>query len=267
MCPNCRAFITTDDKVCPYCEAPVGPRAIDHRAPDAILGGLIPQAHFTTVVILLINFGLFVATYLYANTLVGPGAQTRSLLDFGAKYGPYIEAGQWWRLITAGFLHGSVLHILMNSWALFDLGAQVEEAYGTARYLVLYILTTIAGFYVSMWWNPQVPSVGSSAGIFGLIGAMIALGIRHRSYLGDAVRQFYIRWAVYGFALGILFPGTDNGAHFGGVVSGFVLAYIMGTPRVVGMQEKVWRLASILVMLITVAAFALMILSFLRVSR
>src|SRR5579863_10737265 len=64
MCPNCRAFVTTSDRVCPYCQAPMGPRAIEQRNPGEILGGLIPQARFTTVMILLINTGLFLAQQL-----------------------------------------------------------------------------------------------------------------------------------------------------------------------------------------------------------
>jgi rhomboid protease GluP len=267
MCPNCRAFITTDDKICPYCDVQVGPRAVDVRNPGEVMGGLIPQAHFTTVLILLINAGLFIATELYSNKLGGPGAYSRSLLTLGAKFGPFIEAGQWWRLITAGFLHGSLLHILMNSWALFDLGAQVEESYGTRRYLVLYLLTTICGFWLSNQWNPQVISIGSSAGIFGLIGAMIALGVRQRSFLGDAIRQFYIRWAVYGFALGFFF-NADHGAHLGGVASGFVFGYLAGTPRLAGgVRESLWRWAAILSVLITLTAFGLMFRYFLQASR
>ena len=62
MCPHCRAFITTSDRVCPYCNEAIGPRAIDHREPGAILGGFIPHARYTTVIILLINFGLYVAS-------------------------------------------------------------------------------------------------------------------------------------------------------------------------------------------------------------
>ena len=62
MCPSCRAFITTSDRICPYCGQQVGPRAIDVRQPGAIMGGLIPQAHFTTILILVINFGLFIGT-------------------------------------------------------------------------------------------------------------------------------------------------------------------------------------------------------------
>ena len=76
----------------------------------------------------------------------------------------------------------------MNSWVLFDLGAATEESYGTSRFLVFYFLSTITGFYASYLWNPAVPSVGSSAGIFGLLGAMIALGVRDKSSYGAAIR-------------------------------------------------------------------------------
>jgi rhomboid protease GluP len=200
MCPNCRAFITTRDRVCPYCEAQVGPRAADFRNPSDV-AGLIPHARFTTVVILLINFGLYVATALFSikqgNSDAWLGVDGLTLLRFGAKYTPIVFAGDWWRLVTAGFLHGGLLHILMNSWVLFDLGTQVEEFYGTARYLVFYIIATMGGFLASCYWNPAI-SIGASAGIFGLIGAMIAVGVTHQSSLGLAIRGLYIRWAIYG---------------------------------------------------------------------
>src|ERR1035437_3996844 len=102
----------------------------------------------------------------------------RTLVEFGAKFNMGLANGEWWRLVTAGFLHGGLLHILMNSWVLFDLGAQVEEVYGANRLLVFYFLSTASGFLASAWWSP-VLSVGASAGVFGLIGAMIALGVKH----------------------------------------------------------------------------------------
>src|SRR5581483_1851969 len=125
MCPHCRAFITANDKVCPYCNERVGARAIDRRSDAPLLGGLIPQARFTTVMLLLVNLGLYAATVIYSmKTGMGDamGLDNRTLLFFGAKYAVF-ETGQWWRLVTAGFLHGGLMHILFNSWALFDAGA------------------------------------------------------------------------------------------------------------------------------------------------
>src|SRR5579872_6832821 len=151
MCPNCRAFITTSDKVCPYCEIKLAAPAAVRRAPAEILGGLIPHARFTTIVILLINAGFYLAEQL--PQVIQNGASGLPLFQAGAKYGPAIHDGQWWRLLTAGFLHGGILHLLMNSWVLFDLGAATEEAYGTSRYVVFYVVSTITGFYASYVWH------------------------------------------------------------------------------------------------------------------
>ena len=258
MCPNCRAFITTDDKVCPYCEVQLGARIIDKRIPDAALGGLIPHANFTTVLILLINTGLFVAMLLRSNKTTGGfglDLDGQTLFDFGAKERRAIELGQWWRLITAGFLHGGLMHILMNSWVLFDLGAQVEGTYGTSRYLVFYFVSTVTGFLASFYWSASL-SIGASAGIFGLIGAMIAMGVRDRSSYGSAVRGLYIRWAIYGLLMGLLpFFAIDNAAHLGGLAGGFVAAYIAGTPGFSRGKERVWQIAAGLAVAVTAVAF------------
>src|SRR5262245_51674367 len=179
MCPHCRAFITINDRVCPYCNERVGPPAAASRSPRALLGGFVPHASFTTVMILLLNFSMFVATTLY--TMNSGASEGETLHKFGAKaYPEIVLGGQWWLLVTAGFLHGGLLHIFMNSFALFDLGAQVEEIYGANRLMVFYFVATVFGFLCSTFWSPYL-SVGASAGLFGLIGAMIALGVRSKS--------------------------------------------------------------------------------------
>lgn len=268
MCPHCRAFITTDDKVCPYCDTKVGPRAIERRNPGDIAGGLIPHARFTTTLILLINSGLYVATALYSmkqgrGDLMSPDGRVLEL--FGAMWSPAIHhGGEWWRLITAGFLHGGLLHILMNSWVLFDLGAQTEEFFGTSRMIVIYFMATIAGFYAS---SLRVGlSVGASAGLFGLIGAMIAFGVLDRTGIGAAMRAFYIRWAVYGLAIGFLIPVIDWRAHVGGMIAGFAVGYLAGTPKLVGWTETFWKGAAAVCVLMTLLAFAIMFLRLLAIN-
>lgn len=263
MCPHCRAFITADDRTCPYCDTLVGSRAVDRRSPADVLGGLIPHARFTTVMILLINTGLYLAMMLRHTASGGPPGMDpdgQTLFDFGAKYSAAIFAGQWWRLITAGFLHGGLMHILMNSWVLFDLGAQVEESYGTSRYLVFYFVTTITGFLASAFWSSTL-SIGSSAGIFGLIGAMIAMGVKDRSAYGAAVRSLYVRWAMYGLLMGLIpMFAVDNAAHIGGLAGGFGLAYVAGQPGFSGAIEKFWKFAAGVSLAITAVAFAQMFL-------
>jgi rhomboid protease GluP len=262
MCPNCRAFITTDDRVCPYCDVRQEPKRVD-RGPSSggtMLGGLIPQAHFTTVIILTINVGLYLAMMIYSGGGLG-SIDGRTLIQFGAKLREAIAAGQWWRLVTAGFLHLNLLHIIMNMWVLLDLGAQVEEFFGTARYIVFYFAATVCGFYASAVIMPGL-SAGASAGLFGLIGAMIGLGFKDRYGIGGMMRGMYIRWAIYVTIIGI-FLGADHAAHIGGGLAGFILAYISGTPNAFGgWKEKAWRVAAGMCVALTVLAFLQMFLWF-----
>lgn len=233
MCPNCRAFITTSDKVCPYCEMKIGPRAVDGRG-GQLLGGVIPETRMVTVILLTLNVGIFAASVLASmkagNTEAIMGIDIRTLSLLGAARADFIAMGQWWRFITAGFLHGGLMHILFNMWALQDIGANTEEVYGPRRMICIWILSTIGGFYLSMVWNRGV-SVGASAGLFGLIGAMIAVGVLHKTSNAAALRAFYTRWAIYGLLMGLLpFFRVDNAAHIGGLITGFVSAYLLDTP-------------------------------------
>ncbi len=271
MCPHCRAFITNKDRTCPYCNEPVGYRAIDRRNPSPILG-FISHARFNTVIILILNFGFYLATVLYSMRAGNGDAlwnvDIRTLVEFGAKFNVALANGEWWRLVTAGFLHGGLFHILMNSWVLFDLGAQVEELYGASRMLVIYFVSNVFGFYLSAVWS-AAPSVGASAALMGLIGAMIALGVRNRNAVGAAIRGTYVRWAVYIILFGLL-PGlrVDNAAHLGGLAAGFGIAYLADVPRFEGSwRERLWRAASWVCILLTAASFLKMYLSFTQVAQ
>src|ERR1700704_3036025 len=267
MCPHCRAFITDKDRVCPYCHEQVGARAIDRRSPADALGGLIPQERFTTSMILLLNVGLFIATVVLSmksdNTGALMGLDSRTLYQFGAKYRASILAGEWWRLMTAGFLHGGLMHIAMNMYVLYDLGPQVEELYGTHRYLVIYLLSSAGGFLASTYWSNTL-SIGASAALFGLIGAMIALGVRSKTSMGAAIRGIYIRYAIGGLLFGLLpYFHIDNAAHIGGLASGFAVAYVAGTPRLVdSASEQLWRWAAWATGALTAWCFLKMYLSF-----
>lgn len=244
MCPHCRAFITTSDRICPYCNEKVGARAIDRRNPSPILG-LIPHAQFVTAVLLTVNIAIYIASYL-----------NPALVEAGDKARFAIREGQWWRLVTAGFLHGGLLHIGMNMWVLFDVGGQAEQIYGASRMLVIYFVSTIAGFYLSYLWTPN-PSLGASAAIMGLIGAMIALSVHHRSAVTAAIRATYIRWVIYILLIGLL-PGIgiDNAAHVGGLAAGFAVAYFAGLPRWEGSSaEQAWRVASYICIGLTAFCF------------
>ncbi len=265
MCPHCRAFVPSSERVCTECHEPLGRPYAQRVAEGAALAGLVPPTHFTTLIILLINTGLFAATLLASLKKSGDvlwSLDPETLYNFGAKYSPSVLLGkQWWRLLTAGFLHGGVLHILMNSWALYDLGAQVEEAYGTARFLSLYLVSSAVGFLASSFWSNSL-SIGASAALFGLIGSMIAYGYQHRGTpLGMMIKTVYARWLIY-LLLFSLMPGIDLAAHIGGLAAGFSLAYLAGSPGPRAHVEWLWRATATLAILATAVSFLFVWLAF-----
>ena len=259
MCPNCRAFITSNDRVCPYCEVQLGPRAIDMRSAE-VFHNMIPRAYMTSVLILIINFALYIAMIAFSVTHsqqpassalgeVWQGFSNGVLVLFGGKYAPAIyQAGQWWRLITAGFLHASLLHIGMNMWVMFDLVAEVEQFYGTSRLVVIYIVSSFAGFLLSLWWAPATVSIGASAACFGLIGGMMAVGLTRDTPLARAIRSYYRRWAIYGIIFSFMpFMHIDIAAHIGGLIGGFVVGYLTGLPGLANSgRERLWQTCAII---------------------
>jgi len=244
----------------------LGARAEPRRQPSDLIAGFIPHAGFSTFVFLLINLGLYIATVIVSMKLGGDNPlmdiDGRALVAFGAKFPPAIAAGEWWRLVTAGFLHGGLFHIFMNSWALFSVGAQVEETYGTARFLVLYLVSNVAGFLASTYFSQSL-SVGASAALFGLIGAMIAAGMRSNTAMGAAIRAQYTQWVIYMVVIGLLpIFNIDTAAHIGGLAAGFALAWLMDMPTTAPRwTNTLWRVAAGICVAATAISFALMLRS------
>ena len=181
MCPNCRAFVTITDRVCPYSDVQLGPRAVDMRA-TKFAASFLPRANLSSIIVLVINVAFFLAQLALNYHLTHRfDLDTRVLVMAGAEYAPFVAHGQWWRLITAGFLHGGFLHIALNSWSLFILVTEVEQFYGTSRLLFAYVFSTFTGFLMSLFWSPRSLSLGASAACFGMFGIMLAMGLRNRA--------------------------------------------------------------------------------------
>ncbi|MDQ2712177.1 MAG: rhomboid family intramembrane serine protease [Acidobacteriota bacterium] len=255
MCPNCRAFITTADRVCLYCGVQLGPRAVDLRA-SQFASSFVPRANLTSIIILIINFAFYFAEVAISYKLTKSTSVNMQVAVFlGAKYAPLIHAGQYWRLITAGFLHGGLIHILMNSWSLFILVTEVEQFYGTSRLIVAYVFSTFTGFLCSLYWSPSV-SLGASAACFGMFGIMLAMGLRHRSDpLAQAVRAHYGQWVVIGLVLSLV-PGIDIAAHVGGFIGGFLVGWLGGLPGLPNTpRETLWKVLAGVALAVTLYAF------------
>jgi rhomboid protease GluP len=147
----------------------------------------------------------------------------------GVKANDQILQGEVWRFFTPMFLHGSILHIGFNMYALYIIGPTLERLYGHQRYLGLYILSGIAGNICSFVFTPN-PSLGSSTAIFGLLGAEAIFLYRNREIFGNAAQRGLMRIisiAMVNLVIG-LSPGIDNWGHIGGLVGGTLFAWLAG---------------------------------------
>ena len=153
------------------------------------------------------------------------------LIALGAKHNASIAAGEYWRLVTPMFLHGSLLHFFFNMYALFNLGREVETFLGPWRFLLLYFYAGVAGTVFSLLFTPN-PSVGASGGIFGLIGAQAVFLFRHRELFGDRARRGLrqiVFLAIINLAIGLQ-GNIDNWAHLGGLLGGLAGGWALA-PR------------------------------------
>ncbi len=248
MCPACRALIDRKERVCPLCGERVS--QVAQAGVGRALDSILPQQARYTTILLSVNvflFGLMLLATIrssggeFSGNLLFGSIDVLTLVRFGAKYGFLIAEGEWWRFVTPVFLHANLIHIAFNSWVLFDLGPAVEGIYGPQKFLVLYVATGAASFIFSFLWRPLSVSVGASGAIFGLIGVMIAYGYRNRHGVGDAVRNMFVRWAMYMLAFGLIIPGIDNAAHIGGLVSGIAFgALVSDLPEVTQTGIQMW---------------------------
>lgn len=154
-----------------------------------------------------------------------------TLIIMGAKVNSLIDKGQVWRLITCAFLHGGLIHIFFNMYALKILGPEIEYVYGKIKYLVIYLLSAIAASIFSYIFGPQSVSVGASGVIFGLFGAMLIFGIKHRKQMGKAYMMNILQVIFVNVIIGISSSNIDNAAHFGGLIVGALIALLLGERR------------------------------------
>jgi rhomboid protease GluP len=192
------------------------------------------------------------------------GMDGETLFRLGACFGPSIFAGhEWFRLVTAMFLHGGLIHIGFNMMVLMDMGPMVEEVYGSARYLFLYVAMGMASFLVSALAGHF--SVGASGAILGIVGLLIAITTKRGGMQMKELRSRLISWVVTIFALGFLMTGmrTDNWAHLGGLVAGFLLGKVFADRLPAAGKERTRAYAlGWLAGLVVVASFALMVLHY-----
>lgn len=193
-----------------------------HNKEDASKVEKVFKSKFPTITYILIalNVIFYVIPVLFG--------QYNNILNDFCVHGPSIRYGQYYRLLTGIFLHGSLLHLLFNCYALYCIGAQLESFLGKPKFLIIYLFSGIIGSLFSITFSGGVASVGASGAIFGLMGALVYFGYHYRVYLGNVVRSQIVPLIVLNLILGFVSTGIDNAAHIGGLIGGSIITVGLG---------------------------------------
>ena len=226
ICPDCMISAAVGFQ-CPNC---VREGSKDARVPRTRLGGKVQtNSEIVTRILIAINIGMFLLAHLGGSQLQARLVLIGSGFSAGAGGLVGVANGEWYRLLTATFLHVGLLHLALNMFALWIFGSQLERQLGRARYLTLYLLSGLAGSAVSYAFSqPNQPSLGASGAVFGLVGAALVIGRKLR-YDVSVVAAFLVLNLVIGFMV----SGIDWRAHLGGLAAGLTLgaAYAYAPPR------------------------------------
>lgn len=179
-----------------------------------------PKKNVITIGLISINILIYAYMILFG--------QYENMINQFAVYGPYIvRYNEWYRLITGIFLHGDILHLLFNCYALFIIGSQIENFMGKTKYLIIYFVSALVGSLLSILLTKGV-SIGASGAIFGLMGSLLYFGYHYRVYLGTVLKSQIIPLIIINLIIGFASSGIDNFAHIGGLIGGLLTTIALG---------------------------------------
>jgi rhomboid protease GluP len=266
LCPACGSLVGINATRCHECGTNLNfSLAAVSRSLSGVFSGPAPA----TTALLVANIFMFGVSFLAVSAegrggglsiLWGMGGESSYRLGMSAPYGIYVQH-QWYRLITAMFLHGGLIHIGFNMMSLMQLGPALEELYGSGRYLFLYIFTGAFGFLVSSFLGSY--SLGASGGLLGLVGAMLAITSKRGGAYMRELRSRLISSVAILIVLGFMGMGLDNKAHMAGLASGFVIGKIFADRQPMNVRERqIAYLLGWMAGLAVVASFVFMILHY-----
>lgn len=258
LCPRCRQLIGSDESVCSWC-------GTSRSAPlwhllgwtKGALGGESVVKAVITVNIVYYAISLLAGM---AGGMFSPSQGSLMLLGATGTI-PMHYYGGGWTLLTASYLHGGVLHLLFNLAALYQLGPWVANEYGASRMFTIYTLGGVCGYLVS--YVAGIPfTIGASAAVCGLAGALLYYGKSRGGSYGSAVYQQLSGWVISIFIFGLLFPGINNWAHGGGLAGGALVGMLLGYGE--KKRENRFHLAlALLCAVVTIVALCRALLQFL----
>jgi len=199
-----------------------------------------------TYSLIALNLLFYIVSILYSGNIIDMPSQ--GLVDLGAIYGPLVVLkGEWWRLLTAMFLHGGMTHLLMNMFSLYIIGRPMELYFSPKSYLTIYFLTGILGGLVSLTVHPVSVGIGASGAIFGVFGGLAGYFLAFRRELGSHAEEFMKDFGLIiliNLILGFSIPNIDVSAHAGGLVSGLLGGFIAARH-----PERLWIFVTGMVLL------------------
>jgi membrane associated rhomboid family serine protease len=206
---------------------PQGIQKVTRAAERAVTGVGGRRVNAVTMGLIAVNVGVYLAELATGGSSNGTN---NVIFDKGVLFAPYVAAGDWWRLLTAAFLHYGVFHLAVNMYSLFYVGSLLEHVIGRWRFLLLYLASGLAGSAGALVVTPNAATVGASGAIFGILGALFVLERRGHIASGGQIAGLIVinlifTFAFSGFALGGQVTGLtiSLGGHLGGLVGGFVL--------------------------------------------
>jgi membrane associated rhomboid family serine protease len=262
-CPSCGNLIPANVAQCEYCGARSADAIVEEG--EAALTRNFIYALFTrpnpfTFIFIGVNVGVFVLMSL-AGGMSLMSTDDVVLREFGAKVNSLIDQQhEYWRFVTSIFIHIGLIHLLLNNYALWIIGQEIERIYGSARFVLLYLVTGVIGSLCSYYFKPEAISAGASGAIFGLFGVMATFAFKYRNEIPAALRSEIKRRIIpiifinlaFGFSVRIV----DNSAHIGGLLSGVALALVIPYKRP---HERgtsvVWRTLQVICLAVILISF------------
>ena len=185
---------------------------------------IVNKNNIVTMSIIAINIILYIITAIMSKNIFDINAYV--LLYMGGNYGALVSHGQVWRLLTCAFLHGGIIHIFCNMYALYALGPQIEILFGRVKYIIIYLLSAIGGSLLSYKFSPSSLSIGASGAIFGLFGAMVVFVLKYKDRIPKKVLNNLFGVIILNLLIGFNLQGIDNFAHIGGLLVGALVAFL-----------------------------------------
>ena len=178
-----------------------------------------------TYILMGLNVIMFIITMIFSKGM----NDANVLAKFGANIPSYIRAGDYYRIITSMFLHASIFHIACNMYSLFALGPTMEHFFGRVKYLLIYLFSGIMGsLFVMVFQGEYSITVGASGAIFGLLGALVYFGYNYRGYIGNQILKQVVPVIAINLFIGFTSSNISNAGHIGGLLGGFVVAFMLG---------------------------------------